>query len=272
MININGEPVDFKHFNDKTLRLSVAPITSVDGAIYITWLYDSDEEMAQLYFLANHFHQSYQVSKIVLELPYIPNARMDRVNYEHECFTLKYFCQFINDLFFDKVIVFDPHSNVSVALLDRVEVQGPYWNIHSLLNTYPSATLAFVDEGGYKRYKNMINDHYFIFGVKDREWSSQNINSMQVLGAKHMITGHDVLIVDDIASRGSSLYLLAKQLKEMGAENIYAWISHCEDTVLQPHINGQSLLEIPNLITKIYTTNSIFRANHPKIDVVEKFK
>lgn len=272
MINVHGEPVDFKHFNDGTLRLNITPIASFDGIIYITWLYDNDEEMSQLYFLVNHFRQSYRATQIVLELPYVPNARMDRVNYENECFTLKYFCQFINDLHFEKVIVFDPHSNVATALLNRVEVHGPYWNIHSLLNTYPSATLAFVDEGGYKRYKSMIDDNYFIFGVKDREWSSQNINSMQVLGAKHMIAGHDILIVDDIVSRGSSLYLLAKQLKEMGCNNIYAWISHCEDTVLKPHINGQSLLDIPNLITKIYTTNSIFRANHPKIEVVKEFK
>lgn len=272
MINVHGEQIDFKHFNDKTLRLSVIPISSADGIVYVTWLYDNEEEMSQLYFLINHFRNSYQVYHIVLELPYIPNARMDRVNYENECFTLKYFCQFINDLYFDKVVVFDPHSNVATALLDRVEVQSPYWNIRSLLNTYPSATLAFVDEGGYKRYKNIIGENYFIFGVKDREWSSQDIKSMQILGAKHMITGHDILIVDDIVSRGSSLYLLAKQLKEMGCNNIYAWISHCEDTVLQPHLNGQSLLDIPDLITKIYTTNSIYRAEHPKIEIVRNFE
>lgn len=272
MINVHGEPVEFKHFNDGTLRLNATPIYSFDGVIDITWLYDNDEEMTQLYFLVNHFRQSYQSPRIILNLAYIPNARMDRVKSEKECFTLKYFCQFINDLNFEKVIVFDPHSNVATALLDRVEIHGPYWCIHSLLNTYPSATLAFVDEGGYKRYKDMIDDHYFIFGVKDRDWSSQNIKSMQILGAKHMIAGHDILIVDDIVSRGSSLYLLAKQLKEMGAENIYAWISHCEDTVLQPHINGQSLLDVPNLITKIYTTNSIYRANNPKIEVVKEFR
>lgn len=272
MISVHGEPVEFKHFNDGTLRLNATPIYSFDGIIDITWLYDNDEEMTQLYFLVNHFRQSYQSPRIILNLAYIPNARMDRVKSEKECFTLKYFCQFINDLNFEKVIVFDPHSNVATALLDRVEIHGPYWCIHSLLNTYPSATLAFVDEGGYKRYKDMIDDHYFIFGVKDREWSSQNIKSMQILGAKHMIAGYDILIVDDIVSRGSSLYLLAKQLKEMGAENIYAWISHCEDTVLQPHINGQSLLDIPNLITKIYTTNSIYRANNPKIEIVKEFR
>lgn len=271
MIRVDGKQVDFKHFNDGTLRLNFSP-ASLFSKIFITWLYDSEEEMSQLYFLVNHLRQSYKASEILLTLPYVPNARMDRVHENKECFTLKYFCQFINDLKFYKVEIFDPHSNVATALLDRVEVQSPYWDIHSLLNTYPSTILAFVDEGGYKRYKNIIGENYFIFGVKDREWSSQDIKSMQVLGAKHMIAGHDVLIVDDIVSRGSSLYLLAKQLKEMDCNNIYAWISHCEDTVLQPHLNGQSLLDIPDLITKIYTTNSIYRTNHPKIEIIKEFK
>ena len=271
MINVDGERVNFKHFNDGTLRLTFAPSSLYNGC-YITWLYDGDEEMSQLFFLVNHLRQSYKVEHIKLYLPYFPNGRQDRICYNEECFTLKYFCQFINSLNFDQVFIFDPHSNVTPALLNNVFIENPIREINYLLGEYPSATLAFVDEGGYKRYKNIIDDNYFIFGVKDRDWSSQNINSLQVLGAKHMIAGHDILIVDDIASRGSSLYLLAKQLKEMGAENIYVWVSHCENTVLQPHINGESLLDIPNLITRIYTTNSIFRANHPKINVLKEFE
>ena len=86
-----------------------------------------------------------------------------------------------------------------------------------------------------------------------------------------MIAGHDIIIVDDIISRGSTLYLAAKQLKEMGCGDIYVWASHCENTVLQPHINGQSLMDIPNLITKVYTTNSIYCDNHPKITIIREF-
>ena len=48
MINVYGEPVDFKHFNDGTLRLNATPIKASDGVVYITWLYDNDEEMTQL--------------------------------------------------------------------------------------------------------------------------------------------------------------------------------------------------------------------------------
>ena len=94
---------------------------------------------------------------------------------------------------------------------------------------------------------------------------------MQVLGDTHIIAGHDILICDDIISRGSTLYLMGKALKEMGARDIYVYVSHCENTVLRKHLNGQSLLDIPNLITKIYTTNSIYCASHEKIEVIHYF-
>lgn len=274
MIKLNKQPIQFKHFNDGSLRLKLTLPYDIYSGIdipTITWLYDNDEEISQLFFLTNYLQQQLKIKYIILEMPYINSARMDRIKNPDECFTLKYFCNFINSLNFYKVKVFDPHSYVSTALLNNVETYSPHEEIDTLLQLYKNATLFFCDEGGMKRYKDIIGDMYFAFGVKDREWSTQDINSLQVLGAKHMITGHDILICDDILSRGSTLYLAAKQLKEMGANNIYVWISHTENTVLQPHINGQSLLNIPNLITKVYTTNSIFRGEHDKIEIIKEF-
>ena len=91
------------------------------------------------------------------------------------------------------------------------------------------------------------------------------------MGAKHMIAGHDIIIVDDIISRGSTIYLASKQLKEMGCKNIYIWASHCENTIFKPNIQGQSILEIPDLIEKIYTSNTIYLGNSPKIEVIRIF-
>jgi ribose-phosphate pyrophosphokinase len=271
MIKVNGEEVQFKKFNDGTLRLRYGSRSLVDMCV-ILWLYNSDEEMADLFFLVNHLREKYEFSYLILEMPYCPHARMDRCKEYEECFTLKYFCDFINSLHFNQVRIYDPHSNVATALLNNVQVEKPEHEIQYLLHTYPNATLFFTDEGAQKRYKDIIGDTYFSFGVKEREWSTQKINSLQVLGAKHMIAGHDIIIVDDIISRGSTLYLAAKQLKEMGCDKIYVWASHCENTVLQPHINGQSLLDIPNLIEHIYTSNTIYTGNHPKIDIIREFQ
>ena len=272
MIKVDRREVQFKKFNDGTLRLRFIPPYALESGCIITWFYNNDEEMADLYFLVNHLRDNYKILYLILEMWYVPHARMDRIKEKDECFTLKHFCKFINSLNFNKVKIYDPHSNVTPALLDRVEVYRPTFEINGLLDHYKDATLFFCDEGGAKRYKDIIGDNYFAFGVKDREWSTQNISSLQVMGAKHMIAGHDILIVDDIISRGSTLYLAAKQLKEMGCNNIYVWASHCENTVLQPHINGQSLLDIPNLIEHVYTTNSIYTENHSKITVIQQFE
>ena len=271
MIKLDGDTIEFKHFNDNSLRLKLAPRSCFSGSV-ISWFYESDIEMSYLYFLVNHLRDNYEITRIILEMPYVPHARLDRIKESSEVFTLKYFCNFINSLHFYRVRIFDPHSNVTSALLNNVRIDKPQWEIAKLLSMYPNMTLFFTDEGAQKRYKDIIGDNYFAFGVKDREWSSQNIKSLQVLGAKHMIAGHDILIVDDIISRGSTLFLSATQLKQLGAQNIYVWASHCENTVLDAHINGKSLLDYPDLITKIYTTNSIYTAKHEKIEVLRVFE
>lgn len=268
MIKLNWEPCLFKYYNDGSTRANIKIDTCYDNSI-ITWLYDNtNEEIVELYYLTKHLQEN-GITDITLNLPYIVNARQDRVKSCEEIFTLKYFADLINSLNFKKVNVFDPHSYVSSALLNHIHVEMPIQEINKVLNWYPDALLAFTDEGGYKRYHSYSNVP-FIFGIKERNWETQKIESLQIAGAKHMIAGHDIVICDDILSRGSTLYLTAKTLKDMGANHIYCWISHCENTVLQPHLNGQSLLDM-NLIDKIYTTNSIWRADHPKVKVIRNF-
>lgn len=268
MIKVNNEVINFKHFNDRTLRLNYLP-ESCYGSAEIVWLYDNDEEMSYLYFLVKHLRNACGIKRLTLNMPYVPHARMDRVKDTAECFTLKYFCDFINSLQFDRVWVFDVHSRVSAALLNKVEVKYPKHVIEELLRTYSNATLCFPDAGSMTRYSKLLdNDIYFAFGVKDREWNTQEVKSLRIMGAKHMITGHDIILCDDILSRGSTIYLAARQLKDMGANDIYVYVSHCEPTVLKPNINGQSLLDIPNLITKVYTTNSLWRnVENDKVEV-----
>lgn len=266
MIKLNGELCLFKYYNDGSTRAKINLNNCDKSSVNeITWLYDnSNEEIVELYYLTKHL-QANGINDIILNLPYIVNARQDRIKSEEEVFTLKYFADLINSLNFKKVCVFDPHSPVSTALINHAEVKMPVQEINKVLNWHPEALLAFTDEGGYKRYHSYFQTP-FIFGIKERNWETQKIESLQIAGAKHMIAGHDIIVCDDICSRGSTLYLTAKTLKEMGARKIYVWISHCENTVL-----GSSLLDVPDLIEKIYTTNSIWRSTHDKIKVIKNF-
>lgn len=270
MIKLNGELCLFKYYNDGSTRANIDLNLCRETNNKITWLYDNgNEEIVELYYLVKHLHE-HNITDIILNLPYIVNARQDRVKNDNEVFTLKYFSDLINSLNFKKVRVYDPHSPVSTALINHTEIEMPVMEMIDVLNHHSSAILAFTDEGGYKRYHSYFQVP-FIFGIKERNWETQKIEKLQIAGAKHMIAGHDIIICDDILSRGSTLYMMAKTLKDMGAHNIYAWISHCENTVLGSHIQTQSLLDIPDLIEKIYTTNSIWRAKHPKVEVIRNF-
>ena len=80
---------------------------------------------------------------------------------------------------------------------------------------------------------------------------------------KELVKGSNVLIVDDICSRGGTFYHSAKALKEAGANKIYLYITHCENTILE----GEVLMS--GLIEKVYTTNSIFTKEHEKIEVFD---
>lgn len=263
MIKINGRKVECSHFPDGTLLLKELLPKSNDKVV-LTWLFENNEELVTLFFLTKHLRVG-GIREIELELPYIPNARQDRVKKEEDVFTLKYFTELINSLEFSKVKVLDPHSYVSEALIDRIDIQSPRKYVEQVIERLEvegneKILMFYPDEGAMKRYSAMFDVPY-AFGIKKRDWVTGNIEGLDVSGQIELISGSTVLIVDDICSRGGTFYFSAKKLKELGANKVYLYVSHCENTVLEGEILKGGLLE------KVYTTNSIFNVQHEKVEV-----
>ena len=68
-------------------------------------------------------------------------------------------------------------------------------------------------------------------GKRDR--ATGQIKGIDVGGDVDNIAGKNILIVDDICSKGGTFYFSAKKLKELGAKNIYLHITHCENTIFE---------------------------------------
>lgn len=261
MIKINDKQVDLKHFPDGTLLLKeLAPET---GKVILSWFFENNEELVALYFLTKHL-QAKGITNIELKLPYIPNARQDRVKAEEDVFTLKYFAQMINGLNFRRVTVLDPHSYVSEALLDHIDIQTPKKYVEKVLEKIgtENVMLFFPDEGAMKRYSGMFALPY-AFGMKKRDWTTGQILGLEAAGQTEVIKGSTVLIVDDICSKGGTFCYSAKALKELGAEKVYLYISHCENSILEGELLKSDLVE------KVFTTNSIFTKEHEKVEVFD---
>ena len=284
MIKINGAVVNIGSFPDGSMLVKHTPLTrdlcvDFDNTI-IVWKYENDLELLALVYLVKHL-RAHGTKDIYLNMPYIPNARQDRVKSSEDVFTLKYFAEIINSLNFTRVEVRDPHSTISEALINNLMVERPddyidrvlrKLNVREWVSMDPmdfgppkrkySVTMFYPDEGAMKRYSGMVNLPY-VFGIKKRNWETGIIEGLDVTGDVEAIMNRDILIVDDICSRGGTFLHSAKKLKELGAKDIYLYVSHCENTIL-----GGELLT-SGLIKKVFTTDSIFTKEHELIEVLK---
>ena len=292
MIKINNIVVDTKHFPDGTQMLMNLPDFGVAGGnVEFTWNYENDEELVTLYFLVNYLKEKLNKDYIfTLNMPYIPNARMDRVhNQKNEVFTLKYFCRLINEMGFDRVYVLDPHSNVSTALIDHLCVVNPDDYIYEALKDiegfnidggvkYGGTTVIyFPDAGAMKRYSDLwaIGKREIIYGAKERDWDTGKIKGLKVFNKNgeaitdpHALDGKVVLMIDDIVSYGGTLAYSADALRALGASAVYAYASHTENSVLDEE-KGQLLKRLnEGVVDELFTTNSVYTGQHGRITVL----
>lgn len=264
MIKLNNVIIEQNKFPDGTLLMKNTEKTDFEGN-KIYWKYENDGELFALICLVKSIRENNKDAFIWLHMPYIPHARQDRVKNPEDIFTLKYFCEVINSLNFNSVYVMDAHSNVSLALLDRVVEIKPNHTIVNAMNDIPNdkpLVIFYPDEGAMKRYSGMIAAPY-AFGIKKRKWETGEIEGLDIAGATDKIKDANILIVDDICSKGGTFYYSALALQELGAANIYLYVTHCEDT-----IHKGDLLKT-DLIKHIYTTDSILTKKHDKITIVE---
>jgi ribose-phosphate pyrophosphokinase len=181
------------------------------------------------------------VTDVKLTLPYIPQARADRVFEKGMPLPIKVFTNIINSYCFSKVFVFDPHSDVSSCLINNVEiisqtelVKGMYQEINNLL---PSFKLCAPDLGATKKIFETVkalNHVEYIQAIKIRDVKTGNIVKCDL--TVDTVEGN-ILIVDDLCDGGASFKFLAKKLKEKGAEKVGLYVTH----VILP--NGLSGLE-----------------------------
>lgn len=270
MLIVNGEQIRVEKFPDGTQRLKVFSRTKSLAGNHIVWKYESEEECMTLWFIVNHMKDKCPHGFIHLTLPYVPNARYDRTKDSSEVFTLKYFAKFINSLNFTKVTISDPHSNVTPALLNNVEIKDPTEWIQTVIDTIENngfnPVLYFPDEGAMKRYQALFPNYLFLYGEKKRDWKTGEIQGLELRGyidSVECLPKPNILMIDDICSHGGTFYYSAKKLKEQFPNCfVNSWATHTENNfpTLEKAFNE-------GLIEKHFTTNSIYNSTYDKIEI-----
>lgn len=292
MIKVGDYKIEVKHFPDGTqclMDIDFNKIAINPSYVSIIWNYESDEELVTLIYLVNYIRNKAPKYPIYLFMPYIPNARMDRTKNESEVFTLKYFANIINSLNFDCISVLDPHSDVSVALLNNVIVINPDDYIARAIQTIKDNNhiegaeelmIYFPDAGAYKRYKDIecLKPYEKIYGQKVRDWKTGKITGLTIVdkdGNKIEQSFEDVciLMIDDIISFGGTMYYSALKLYEFKPYRIYAYATHVEPKSLWNEEKGTFKAALQDGIVKtLYTTDSIYNLESNDFVNVMKFR
>ena len=158
---------------------------------------------------------------------------------------------------FERVYVWDAHSNVGPALIDRChDVNALTWiqeAITQLGYAKDDICLFFPDEGAQKRYGTMFPDYIQAFGIKKRNWETGKIEGYMVVGEEN-IKDKCVLIIDDICSYGNTFTHAAGALITSGAKEVNLYVTHCEDAISKGNIFKDGR------INKVFTTGSLVRS------------
>jgi len=237
MIKLNGKEVISGNFPNRETYIS---FDKLNFKVYnrVEWEYEDDSEFFKLGLLKNHIDNSLMKAEIIIY--YFPHSRMDRKNGSY-LFSLKYAADLINSMNFVAVTIYEPHSDVTPALLDRsYPINWCMANLKEAVIQSQANSLFFPDAGAAKRYAG-INPLPYGIGNKIRDFNTGSIISYSIDGS----VGENVLIVDDLCSRGGTFIYAAKELRARGAKKVSLLVAHCEENVLTGNLF--------NYIDKLYT-------------------
>ena len=156
---------------------------------------------------------------IDLVCPYLPAARQDRVCDSGEALSLKVITTFINSLNFNLVTVWDVHSDVSLALLDRVHNVGPEHFLDPQLDAERNRdsrkyVLVSPDAGAVKKVTKVAKQFNLpmITASKIRDPKTGEISGTEIHLTEESLH-KTFLIVDDICDGGRTFTELAKAIQ-----------------------------------------------------------
>lgn len=253
-ITVDGLPVDYNQimFPDGQVHFTISPtkyLVDSDDVRITTRLVHALDFIELLLVKEVLDHQG--VKAVDLFITYMSGARMDRRIDCDQPFTLKVFAKLVSDAGFNKVVVLDPHSDVTTALLDAHAVYpiGVLKHLLSLPEYQHDTVIVAPDAGAIKRVDTMLaavgSSLPIVQGLKHRDTRTGELTGFSMMGD---VANKRCLIIDDICDGGGTFVGLAEVLTQHEASTVDLFVTHGIFS------KGKRLTGIAN----IYTTDSYF--------------
>lgn len=226
----DGIEYDFFMFPSKCeLGIKLHSWAAKEEYITITCRIKSSDDIMKLLMATDALKRN-GWKNIDLFIPYVPYARQDRVMVLGESFSIKVFADLINSQGYNKVGIYDAHSDVTPALINNCVPYKNHTFVNKVLEKFKHHDYFIVspDAGAYKKIFNLASSVGYrdeiITSNKIREVSSGKITKIQVDCAD--LLGRPVFIIDDICDGGGTFKMLSSELMKRNAGSIYLIVSH----------------------------------------------
>lgn len=254
--------IPYKHFffggGEQHIKFDPADVPT-DVPLTILVRYAQDTDIIKLTLIVDAL-RNLGCKNLHLKIPYFPAARQDRVCVKGEPLSVKVYADLINAMKFDSVTVFDPHSDVTPALINNVKVVDNTKFVYDVISSQnymdsmKRSVLVSPDAGSNKKVANVAK--YLFKRVLNlpviRADKLRNVATGEIIETTVYaddLSGKETYIIDDICSKGGTFCALSKVLKEKGASKVYLVVSHYEGTA-----NLRILKE--SGIDRVFTTDS----------------
>lgn len=249
-ININKqEGVKLLLYPDNQPHVNIQDVNEGDEVEVICSINDS-LTMMHLLQTANALDNLFAVKK-VLRIPYLMAARFDRLMQYGDSADLQVIANLINSMSFEKVYLYDVHSDVSTMLIrnsvniDNKKLVDQY-AIRDTVLICPDAG-AVKKVGKYLEWNKNITD--VVYCIKDRDLTNGKI-SLKVLEPEKCLN-RNCVVIDDLCDGGGTFLGIASQIQpkhltliaahgvfSQGYSNLLEYYSHIitsNSRVIQPN-------------------------------------
>ncbi|XP_071502479.1 uncharacterized protein [Diadema setosum] len=226
--------IEWKKFKDGWPNLFINNVRECAGrdVIFLGSFHSPEvifEQLSIIYNMPRYLARSFKFI-----LPYFPTGTMERVDMEGQIATAKVLAMLLSAIPSTargpaQIVMFDIHAlperfYFSDQVIPRLESAIPLL-IKEIMampdDIQANLSIAFPDEGAYKRFHPMFEDFPFILCTKIRD------GDKRIVSVKEGDTfGRHVIIIDDLIQTGGTLRHCAQVLQHKGALSVNAFVTH----------------------------------------------
>jgi len=251
-------------FSDGEIRVKIEEnVRGEDVFVVQSTSYPSNDNLMELLIMIDAVKRA-SASRITAVLPYFGYARQDRKDQPRVPITAKLVANILTRAGANRILTIDLHAGQIQGFfdvpLDHLYAVNAFVDYFTRMSI-PHITVVSPDVGGIKMaraYAKRLGADLAI--VDKRRIDDTSTAVMNIMGE---VSGTNVVIVDDIVATAGSLTEAAQAVKNAGALDVYAAISH-------PVLSGPAIERIKkSVIKKLLTTDTIHLDDSKKCDKIE---